>query len=168
MVIGSFWSWYGAASPQVQGAVIGAIASIVFGTLIAWVTHWRNTKPILIFIRRPDWNWRIKNIGRGPAFRVLFRDKQLSGKHEDTILYPIAEGEEVSLGTLKYGDILVAYYADWHGMRTYKTYCQDWRNRVWYLPYWPRLSKAKDETRLKRPELLPLEARLGQEPTSQL
>jgi hypothetical protein len=89
------------------------------------------TRPILVFVRRPDNYWRIYNIGRGPAFDVRFEDR---GKREDQVkplrIYPIAEKDKVELGPLDYGLELTAYYATRSGWRRYKTLCTVCENHI--------------------------------------
>jgi hypothetical protein len=140
------WLWFLSLPTQWKTVVVSAIVSFA----VFWLTHLRNSRPILIFIRRPDWNWRLKNIGRGPAFRVLF-SQVANGEQIKTKMYPIAESEEVPLGDLKHGNTLIAHYTDWFGLRSYKTYCNDCENRARWQPWWPSLKGAQDETRLNRP-----------------
>ena len=109
------------------------------------------TRPILVFIRRPDENWRLKNIGKGCAFQVVFKQEDGQGQSLSHIIYPIADGEEVPLGKLKHGETLNACYKDSSGLRRYKTVCRSWVNKV-SLIWWrfPSTRGTPDETRLDK------------------
>jgi hypothetical protein len=137
---------------QLQAVLISAFVS----SLLAWLIHMKATRPILVFIRRPDTMWRIKNIGKGSAFNIYFRQLNSQLEHLDHILYPIADGEDVPLGNLKYGEVLEVYFSDWGGKRKYKTTCKLWVNdteRLWFGWAFSIPKDAPDETRLDRKSL---------------
>jgi hypothetical protein len=100
--------------------------------------------------------WRIKNIGQGAAFNVCFRQNNVELGYRDHILYPIADGEDVPLGELTYGDVLEVYFSDSSGRRKYKTTCRLWVNdteRLWFGWGFCQCKNALDETRLDRKSL---------------
>lgn len=129
-----------------QTAIISGLVSF----LVAWITHLRNTRPILIFMRRPDWQWRICNVGQGTAFDVQFEDRR-SEKHDRYWLYPIGPGEDASLGALKHGETFTIYYRGQSRIwPRYRTVCTGWRNRVRPVLWIPEWNDCRDETRLNR------------------
>lgn len=134
-------------SPWVGGILGGLLTGGVFG----WITHLRNTRPILIFIRRPDDTWRLKNIGKGSAFDVIFKDDNGRGNSSSYIMYPLADGEDVPLGILQYGDTLTVHYKGWFRPWRYSTTCNKWNNKVSLALTRPSTDGLVDETRLNRP-----------------
>jgi hypothetical protein len=119
--------WFESLPLPMQTTFISGLVSF----LVAWITHLRNTRPILVFVRRPDWQWRVCNVGQGTAFDVLLEDSRRKDlKHDRYRLYPIGPGEDASLGALKYGDKFTVYYRGPSSIwPCYRTVCTGWRNR---------------------------------------
>jgi hypothetical protein len=134
-------------SPCVGGILGGLLTGGVFG----YMAHLRNTRPILVFFRRPDSMWRLRNIGRGAAFDVVFTDQDGKGRSSSFILYPMSDGEEKPLGTLKYGEALSVHYQGWFRPWRYTTTCRMWRNKVSISFRRPSMEGLLDETRLNHP-----------------
>jgi len=138
------------------GPVQAALITISISALVFVLGYIHATRPILVFIRRPDDRWRIANIGRGAAFDIRFEDRAFDGsKFKRNRLYPIADKEVISLGDLNYGDQLTVYYATRSGLRRYKTVCREWVHsfeKLWFakLPAWEEMA---DETRLVKREV---------------
>src|SRR5258707_11631101 len=102
----------------VQGGIASALISTSIAFLVFLLGYIYSSRPILVFIRRPNDLWKIHNIGRGAAFDIRFEDCSLkSGEVKQFHLYPIAEKERIELGMLWYGDQLTVYYATRSGKR---------------------------------------------------
>jgi hypothetical protein len=134
----------------VQGGIVSALISTSIAVLVFLLGYVHTTRPILVFVRRPDNFWRVVNIGRGAAFDIRFEDRgDGDGKFKRVRIYPIAEKETVELGPLDFGGELTLCYATRSGFRRYKTTCKDWVHhfeRLWRFPDWGKL--LPDETRL--------------------
>lgn len=130
----------------------GVIGGVITGGLFGWITHMRNTRPVLVFLRRPDASWYVKNVGRFVALDVIFKAEAKDGNSESYLMYPISDGEERSLGILKYGDTLTAYFKGLHRPWSYKTTCNMWHNEFAFCWKFPSRDGLPDETRLNRPE----------------
>jgi hypothetical protein len=137
----------------VQGGILSALISTSIAIVVFMLGYIHATRPILVFVRRPDNYWRIYNIGRGAAFDIRFEDR--GDQDEDfkrVRIYPIADKEKVELGPLDYGRVLTLYYSTRSGWRCYKTTCKGWVHtfeNLWLrrVPDW---GVIPDETRLTR------------------
>src|ERR1035438_1267573 len=88
----------------VQGGILSALISTSIALVIFVLGYIHASRPILVFVRRPDGLWKIQNIGRGAAFDIRFEDKSRDGKTKRFRIYPIAEKERIELSSLDYGD----------------------------------------------------------------
>jgi len=141
--------WYQRQAPPIQAALVSGTISIIFGSVIAWITHLRSTRPILVFMRRPNWHWKIRNVGTGTAFNIQFEDKHKDGKYNRYLLYPIGPNDEAPLGDLSYGDEFTLYYSGRSSVWPhYRTVCKGWMNRIRQVLWRPRWKDCTDETRL--------------------
>jgi hypothetical protein len=136
----------------VQGGIASALISTLIAILVFVLGYVHTTRPILVFVRRPDNFWRIFNIGKGAAFDVRFEDRE-GDKFNRLRFYPIADKETVALGPLDHGGTLTLYYATRSGRRRYETTCEDWQHRIrklGLLEKFPDWGTIPDETRLAR------------------
>ena len=136
----------------VQGGILSALISTSIAILVFTLGYVHTTRPILVFVRRPDNFWRIFNIGKGAAFDIRFEDR-LGDKYKRVRIYPIAEKETVELGPLDHGGKLTLYYATRSGKRRYETYCHNWDHhfrRLRWREKFPDWGNIPDETRLTR------------------
>jgi hypothetical protein len=136
----------------VQGGIVSALISTTIAFVIFLLGYIYSSRPILVFSRRPDWFWRIQNLGRGGAFDIRLEDKGPNGAANHFRIYPIAEKERIELGELTYGDELRVYYSTRSGKRKYCTRCKGWiqtfdKPGVRAFPDW---NDMVDEARLKR------------------
>jgi|HubBroStandDraft_6_1064221.scaffolds.fasta_scaffold203333_2 hypothetical protein len=137
----------------VQGGIVSALMSTSIAFVIFVLGYIHTSRPILVFVGRPDGLWKIQNIGRGAAFDVRFEDRSADGKAKRLHIYPIAKKERIELSALDYGDTLTVYYGTRSGWRRYCTTCRNWEHkfvRLWFrkFPKWPDMT---DESRLRRP-----------------
>jgi hypothetical protein len=134
----------------VNPSLLTVVISAVVSATVAWITHLRATVPTLVFMRRPDWNWKIRNVGRGTAYDIQFEDRKSDGKYKRYFLDPIGPGDEAPLGELSHGDQFTLYYSGASTWQNYKTSCRGCRNKVRKVKLWlPTWKDCEDETRAR-------------------
>src|SRR6266436_7567812 len=104
----------------VQGGIISALISTSISIVVFLLGYIHSSRPVLVFVRRPDSLWRLYNIGRGAAFDIRFEDKGADDKAKHIRIYPIAEKERIDLSPLDYGYELTVYYSTRSGRRRYQ------------------------------------------------
>jgi hypothetical protein len=123
-------------------AAIAAVSSLL--SILFFLKSQRNTRelardarrnsllPIIIFYRRAERVWIVKNIGNGTATNVVIRNYIDTEQARDEVtLYPITPGEEVRLDYLKGVAVrLVAKYVNVFGKDPHFTGCSGDKNEV--------------------------------------
>jgi hypothetical protein len=127
--------------------VVSAVISVVSVAISLWLTRSlaRETRgfkllPMIVFYRRAERVWTLKNVGEGTALEVFIRNYASENKVQDQVwLYPVAPGQEIRLDYLRGADKLVAGYVNIFGRDPHLTVC------------------SKDVNEFKKGKLEPLE-----------
>jgi hypothetical protein len=140
-------------TPNVRAAWISIVTSSLTGFVAYATTIIKRTKPVLVFVRRKDKIWQIRNIGSAPAFDVKLEAYNVKGECQKIVIYPIGDkGDPVFLPNLTHGDKLMVYYRSWNKFRHYVTTCEKWENNISFRPSTKPIWKDGeylDETRLQ-------------------
>jgi hypothetical protein len=87
--------------------------------------------PIIVFYRRSELIWTLKNVGDGTALKVSVRNYKNATQVQDEVeLYPVGPGEEIRLDYLKGADKLVANYVNIFGQDPHHTVCSKNTNEM--------------------------------------
>jgi hypothetical protein len=127
--------------PAISAAIaaLSAFASIVFffmsqkntRDLASEARTWR-LRPVIVFYRRGERVWIVKNIGEGTAVEVRVRNYVGDDQIRDEVtLYPVAPGEAIRLDYLKGpATKLVATYLNVFGQDPHHTVCSNDKNDI--------------------------------------
>lgn len=126
--------------------VVSAVISVVSVAVSLWLTRSlaRETRgfkllPMLVFYRRAERIWTLKNVGEGTALKVFVRNFISKDTAKDQVqLYPLAPGQEIRLDYLQGADKLVAGYINMFNDDPHLTVC------------------SSDDNQFKKGELEPL------------
>jgi len=122
--------------PAVSAAIaaIAACLSIVFFFLSqrntkALASEARRNKllPLIVFYRRPELVWILKNVGEGTAIKVFVRNYSAKDQVRDEMeLYPVVPGEAIRLDYLEGpAEKLIAMYVNVLGEDPHHTICSN-------------------------------------------
>jgi hypothetical protein len=111
--------------------VVSAVISVASVTVSLWLTRslaseTRGFKllPMIVFYRRAERIWTLKNVGEGTALEVFIRNYISNDIVQDQVqLYPVAPGQEIRLDYLRGADKLVAGYVNMFGDDPHLTVC---------------------------------------------
>lgn len=111
--------------------VVSAVISVASVAVSLWLTRSlaRETRgfkllPMLVFYRRAERIWTLKNVGEGTALEVFIRNFASNDILQDQVqLYPVAPGQEIRLDYLQGADKLVAGYVNMFGDDPHLTVC---------------------------------------------
>jgi hypothetical protein len=111
--------------------VVSAVISVASVAVSLWLTRSlaRETRgfkllPMIVFYRRAERIWTLKNVGEGTALEVFIRNYVTKDSVQDQVqLYPVAPGQEIRLDYLRGADKLVAGYVNIFGDDPHLTVC---------------------------------------------
>jgi hypothetical protein len=110
---------------------ISAVIATVSAAVSLWLTRSlareaRGFKllPMIIFYRRAERVWTLKNVGEGTAASIVVRNYVSGDRVQDEVqLYPVVPGQEVRLDYLRGADKLIAGYVNILGQDPHLTIC---------------------------------------------
>jgi hypothetical protein len=126
-------------------AISAAIAALsAAGSIVFFIKSQKNSRdlareargqrllPILVFYRRQELVWILKNIGEGTAARVKIRNYISSDQVRDEVtLYPVAPGDTIRLDYIRGpATKLVATYLNIFGEDPHHTICSNDENEI--------------------------------------
>ena len=110
--------------------VVSAAISVASVAVSLWLTRslaseTRGFKllPMIVFYRRTERIWTLKNVGEGTALKVFVRNYVKNVVQDQVQLYPIAPGQEIRLEYLRGADKLVAGYVNMFDDDPHLTVC---------------------------------------------
>jgi hypothetical protein len=111
--------------------VVSAVIATASAATSVWLTRSlareaRGNKllPVIVFCRRAERVWTLKNVGEGTARSVLVRNYSVGTRVQDQVeLYPVAPGQEIRLDYLRGADKLIAGYVNIFGQDPHLTIC---------------------------------------------
>lgn len=155
------------------GTLIATICSTIIALLAAFISYYtfkrtikNEVRPVLVFTRRSATLWKIQNIGKGPAIRVVVGERLRDGKTTKwgTIAncYPIPSEAEISLTWIEDGFEFATVYTDVHG-ESFTTHFSAGRNIVYEKNLFPKWIINRDEWLLNLEQGGTLERRLTED-----